>query len=148
MTQLCGCGCGDPAPIAHQSDTKRGYVKGQSRRFIHGHAPRGRSRPDLVKTERIRIEDRGYVTPCHIWLLRITRKGYGQEWNAQLGRMDFAHRVAYERAYGPVPVGLELDHRCAQRACVNPEHLAAITHRENVRLAWQRKSIIKPKGST
>jgi hypothetical protein len=34
---LCQCKCGQPAPIAEQSDTKRGIIKGQPRRFILGH---------------------------------------------------------------------------------------------------------------
>lgn len=34
---LCECGCGEPAPLARQTDAKRGYVKGQPIRFIAGH---------------------------------------------------------------------------------------------------------------
>lgn len=37
---LCECGCGGPAPIAAQTDTGRGYVKGQPTRFICGHNQR------------------------------------------------------------------------------------------------------------
>jgi hypothetical protein len=43
-----------------------------------------------------------------------------------------AHRVAYELLAGPIPDGLELDHLCRNRLCVNPEHLEPVTHRENV----------------
>lgn len=43
------------------------------------------------------------------------------------------HRYSYERAEGPVPAGLELDHLCRVRSCVNPEHLEPVTHRENMR---------------
>lgn len=43
-----------------------------------------------------------------------------------------AHRVVYTHYYGPIPDGLELDHMCERRACVNPKHLRAVTHRQNV----------------
>ena len=44
-----------------------------------------------------------------------------------------AHRVSYEMLVGPVPEGRELDHLCRNPPCVNPSHLEAVTHRENVR---------------
>lgn len=47
-------------------------------------------------------------------------------------RMVYAHRFAYELLVGPVPEGLELDHLCRIPLCVNPEHLEAVTHQENV----------------
>ena len=43
-----------------------------------------------------------------------------------------AHRFYYEREYGPIPEGLEIDHLCRNRKCVRPDHLEAVTHRENV----------------
>lgn len=59
-----------------------------------------------------------------------------------------AHRVAYEEIMGPVPEGLELDHLCRTRSCVNPSHLEPVTHRENMNrgdVATRRKTHC-PKG--
>lgn len=42
-----------------------------------------------------------------------------------------AHRVPYELANGRIPNGFEPDHLCRNRACVNPEHIEIVTHREN-----------------
>jgi hypothetical protein len=46
-------------------------------------------------------------------------------------RMMHAHKFAYEWELGPVPVGLEIDHTCRNKLCVNPEHMEAVTHQEN-----------------
>lgn len=44
-----------------------------------------------------------------------------------------AHVFAYERAHGPVPDGLQIDHLCRTTLCVNPDHLEAVTPTENMR---------------
>lgn len=43
----------------------------------------------------------------------------------------YAHRISYEIAYGPIPDGLEIDHKCHNRECSNPEHLRAVTEKQN-----------------
>lgn len=42
-----------------------------------------------------------------------------------------AHRYAYETLVGPIPEGLQLDHLCRNRMCVNPDHLEPVTPRIN-----------------
>ena len=49
----------------------------------------------------------------------------------KLGEKKFAHRIGYEQLVGPIPKGLELDHLCRVRHCVNPDHLEPVTHKEN-----------------
>lgn len=68
---------------------------------------------------------------CWLWTAATTKNGYGKIDMA--GRTRDAHRLAYETLVGPVPAGLELDHRCRTRCCVNPAHLEPVTRSENVR---------------
>lgn len=70
------------------------------------------------------------ITGCHLWVACIDSLGYGNVWNE--GKMKKSHRVAYEEAYGPIPKGLVIDHLCRVRSCCNPDHLRAVTQRENV----------------
>jgi len=42
-----------------------------------------------------------------------------------------AHRYSYELANGPIPAGLSIDHLCHNRGCVRPDHLRAVTHKQN-----------------
>lgn len=66
---------------------------------------------------------------CWIWT-RALRNGYGAIWID--GRVEYAHRAAYELHIGSIPDGLELDHLCRVRSCCNPTHLEPVTRRENL----------------
>lgn len=86
----------------------------------------------MEKQHLARFNSKINPTPtCWIWEGAITDRGYGQFWDGN--KMRRAHIISYELSNGPVPTGLELDHICRVRCCVNPEHLDAVTHRENCR---------------
>jgi hypothetical protein len=70
---------------------------------------------------------------CWLWTAGTNAKGYGTIGRGGAGgRAALAHRIAWELVRGPMPDGLELDHLCRVRRCVNPAHLEAVTHAENV----------------
>lgn len=60
-----------------------------------------------------------------------TWKGYGS-FRVSEGKRRVAHRWLYEQLVGKIPDGLELDHLCRNRGCVNPEHLEPVTRSENL----------------
>ena len=43
------------------------------------------------------------------------------------GRLQPTHRLVYKLMVGPIPEGLELDHKCRVPLCCNPAHLEAVT---------------------
>lgn len=70
-------------------------------------------------------------TGCWLWFAYRDRKGYG---TVGVGTaVKYAHRVVYETLRGPIPEGLQLDHLCRVRCCVNPDHLEPVTNQENAR---------------
>jgi hypothetical protein len=66
---------------------------------------------------------------CLIWQKSCRANGYGQLKTG--GRNRTAHTVAYELANGPIPTGMQVDHRCRRRACIEPAHLRLATQKQN-----------------
>lgn len=68
---------------------------------------------------------------CWLWPSIFRNSGYGRVKVG--GRGCVAHRVVYEQVRGKIHEGLQLDHLCRVRSCVNPDHLEPVTPRENQR---------------
>lgn len=72
---------------------------------------------------------------CWVWRGSVSPLGYGRFHYVLAGRTVYgmAHRLVYEMAVGEIPAGMDIDHLCRNRRCVNPGHLEPVTHRENCR---------------
>jgi len=77
--------------------------------------------------ERTRVDEHG----CWRWTAGIGTEGYGRWWHGSR-RVRLAHRASYELLVGPIDAGLQLDHLCRVRECVNPAHLEPVSPRINL----------------
>lgn len=90
--------------------------------------------PDYEERARDRFHPKYSIdeNDCWIWNAALNQKGRYGTFNYR-GRCRYAHQAAYIMFKGNVPDGLEIDHVCQNTYCVNPDHLEAVTHLENVR---------------
>lgn len=76
---------------------------------------------------------------CWLWTACVNHNGYAML--AMDGKPSrAAHRWYYELLHGPLAPGLELDHLCRVRSCVNPAHLEPVSHQANIDRGAKRKS--------
>lgn len=72
---------------------------------------------------------------CWEWTAHVQENGYGRWQN------EWAHRKVWEFLVGPIPKGLDVDHLCMNKRCVNPDHLEPVTRAENMRRVSPEKLV-------
>lgn len=80
---------------------------------------------------------------CHNWTGAKTNHGYGI--TSYGGKNWLTHRLVMTLIHGNITAGLEVHHKCFNTSCMNPNHLAIVSHAENSR---QRNPLTVPKAST
>lgn len=122
----------------------RGWCKTHWQKWSRHGDPLGSTRKPYVTgplaTRFWTMVDKAGSNECWLWIGKKGSKGYGLvHVDSRSGRQQQAHRAAYELTVGPIPPGLEIDHLCRVRACVNPAHLEPVTRAENMRRMWEHR---------
>jgi hypothetical protein len=121
--------------IACRRESKRKFIERKT-----GNLPT----PIPPYEDRFRERMQPTSTGCILWTGHLNWNGYGRV--TYKGRLAGAHRVAYEIFKGPIPDGLQLDHLCRVRNCVNPEHLEPVTPSENTLRGYRARAEYKTSG--
>lgn len=94
--------------------------RGQSLRPLH---------PPKLTLEQALVRFTDRAGDCWQWTGARSGNGYPSVTTAA-GTMR-VHRASYELHHGSIPDGAMIDHRCRNRMCVNPEHLHAVSNKQN-----------------
>lgn len=122
----CFCGCGERTGVAKYCDSSKGWYGGVHHQYRNGHYTRSQKRYEVDP-----------ATGCWNWLIGLNPHGYAM---IRFGSRTYqAHSLMYRTLRGEVPVGLELDHLCRNRRCINPAHLEPVTHAVNNRRGCSTK---------
>lgn len=100
--------------------------------------------PSIFHKIESRLDKTSSANGCWLWT-GATARGYGYiAWD---GELLIVHRAYLESTGVQIPTGLELDHLCRVRNCVNPDHLEPVTHQENTKRGlaghWKRADVCK-----
>jgi len=101
-----------------------------------------RLRQRAERLKRTKVEE-DLQTGCWLWLGALTSTGYGTVNVIVDGKRSntTAHRLFHVAYTGDIPHGETVHHKCGSRACVNPDHLEAISQRENMAEMFERQAL-------
>lgn len=102
--------------------------KGNSTKIRPMNRPAGS--PPRVIYDEVPCPNPNLAGPCHIFRGAKLGLGYGN-FQGMHGKTVLVHRYVWEQVHGPIPKGLEIDHRCRVYACCNINHLRVVTHKVN-----------------
>ena len=96
------------------------------------------------------VEDRFWqsiivVENCWEWAKKVSKQN-GYAHMKVDGRDRLAHRWAYEHFRGPIPDGMQIDHLCRNRSCVNPEHMEVVSPYTNTARGFSPSVVTKQIG--
>lgn len=106
----------------------RGLCNGHGQQLRRGASLTPLSRSAITPTQRF-WQKVNKTAECWIWTGAKNNHGYGQLWTGD--KLDYAHRISYRFANGPIPEGAHLDHVCHNPGCVRPTHLRTVTEKQN-----------------
>lgn len=131
----CKCGCGGMAPMAKRSRPYLGHIEGQPVPYILGHNTKWSEEKFWMG---MRLVPSGVLDSfCWEWQGGVSIQGYGE--CCRIAGEKKAHRVAYVLLKGEIPKGMQVDHLCRNRLCMNPNHLEAVSAATNSRRSSMTK---------
>lgn len=124
-----------PTRVCVECSRRRAREGYRRHRSTHAHVPPIQKSPRTrgrTPSERFweKVDKRG-PDECWEWKATCSWSGYGVFYPTRRGQA--AHRFAWELTRGPIADGLDLDHLCRNRSCVNPDHMEPVTRLENCR---------------
>ncbi len=123
---ICACGCGAATSLIKYNDRANGLVAGTYRKYRKGHFSKG-----VIPSLQSRIDKYAVRAPngCLEWTGLLNKGGYGKStFNHQT---KIVHRLVWEAANGPIPLGIWVLHECDNRRCIELSHLFLGTPQDN-----------------
>lgn len=145
MLWRCRCDCGNET-VAHLQHLRKGATT--SCGCYRADVRRARAPRPLAERFWAKIQK---TEGCWLWIGGHNAEGYGRLGRGERGSViDYAHRVSWEIANGPIPDGLWALHRCDNPRRVRPDHLFLGDRSDNMRDCYAKGRAVIPsrwKGS-